>query len=122
MAEATPSGRGLFEGNDTFGLGKGRGGSPGRFALPLVWGFSYDRVFVVFRWTGSPYQRVRGFSYARGWTVVFFNVGGNVRHIRGTSSGTKSASRDAPATLGMSVAPEAAASVVARYHGTARCG
>ena len=72
---------------------------------------------------GSPYQRVRGFSYARGWTVVFFKVGEG-----GLQAGhslvermERGASRDAPATLGMAVAPEAAASAVARYHGTARC-
>jgi len=36
MAEATPSGRGFWEIDDTFGRGWKGGGSPGRFALP--WG------------------------------------------------------------------------------------
>jgi len=95
-----------------------RDGSP----YQRVRGFSYDRVFVVFRWTGSPYQRMRGFSYARGWTVVFFKVGGLQAGHSLVERMERGASRDALATLGMSVAPEAAASAAARYHGTARCG
>jgi len=73
---------------------------------------------------GSPYQRVRGILLRSGMDCCLLQSRGG-----GLQAGhslvermERGASRDAPATLGMAVAPEAAASAVARYHGTARCG